>query len=66
MAMPQQGQPQQQQQAQPDPKQVEAKLIQVLQQAAQLAQQNGLDFESIVAKVLGGSGKPSAPPMPMG
>jgi hypothetical protein len=62
--MPMQGQ-QQAPQGQPDPKQVEAKLVQVLQQAAKLAQENGLNFEDIVAKVLGG-GKPSAPPMPMG
>ncbi len=61
-------------QSKPDPKQIEAQLIQVLQQAAKLAEQNGIDFKGLLMKVMGGgagnspdsppSAVPSAPKMP--
>lgn len=68
MAMPMQdptgGQPAPQ--AKPEPKQIEAQLIQALQQIAKLAEQNGIDFQQLIMKVVGGGSPtpPSAPPMP--
>lgn len=60
MPMPQQSQGQGQQ---PAPQEIEAKLLELLQQAAQLARQHGIDFNALVAKVSGG-GAPVPPPMP--
>ncbi len=50
-----------------DPKQVEATIVKVIQQLQKTASENGLDFEMILGKVLGGGAKaPSAPlPPPM-
>lgn len=49
------------QQGQPNPEEVKAMLIQIIAKARELAEQNGIDFQSLVA---GSSPSPSVPPPP--
>jgi hypothetical protein len=50
--------------APPQPEQVRAAIMTVLQRAKSLAESSGLNFEELVAE-LGGAGRASAPPPPM-
>lgn len=51
--MPEQG-------GQPNPEMIKRKLIELIQQAKQVAEQNGIDFNEILSAVSGG--KPTLPP----
>lgn len=67
---PQAGNPAMQGQPQPQGGNIEAELLKVLTQMAQVAEQNGIDFLSLVEQAMGGGGAgqpaPTSLPMPPG
>jgi hypothetical protein len=60
---PQPSSPQGQAPAQGDKSAVEGQLLQLLIQAKQVAEQNGIDFQAVLAKAMGG-GEAGSPPIP--
>lgn len=65
MVMPTQGAPTPTQ-SKPSAGAIKAKLMQLLNQASQVAQQNGLDFNQILQEFVQGRGGQAGPPPPPG